>query len=354
MDALVENKKEQIENPLEITSSRLFPVWLGAQKASLIFTTYQVGKVFTISASEGKLQVSERTFPRCMGIGVSEDRNTFWMSSLFQIWRFENSLGKGSFEGFDKVYLPQAAYTTGDLDIHDIIVGKSGKPVFVNTLFNCLATSSETHSFRPLWKPPFISRLVPEDRCHLNGLADIDGEPAYASMVGTADVIDGWRSHRTSGGVIMDVRTNEIVCEGLSMPHSPRWYKGELYLLEAGTGYFGKVNFATKSFERITFCPGFLRGLDFIGNYAVVGMSSMRKNSNFKDLPLEDNLKGVKAEAKCGLHIINLETGAVEQWVRIEGVIEELYDVRVLNGVMKPLLIGTKKDEIRTMVSIED
>ena len=51
-----------------------------------------------------------------------------------------------------------------------------------NTLFSCLAAASPTHTFRPLWRPPFVSRLAPEDRCHLNGLALRDGEPRYVTI----------------------------------------------------------------------------------------------------------------------------------------------------------------------------
>jgi uncharacterized protein (TIGR03032 family) len=350
MEQLVEEKPK-----FELSTSRQFPGWLAAQQSSIVFTTYQVGKVFMLGTnSDGSLHVTERSFPRCMGLGTVAGSNTFWMSSLWQLWRFENSLPSGRFKDYDKVYLPQAAYTTGDLDIHDVMIAEDGRPVFVNTLFSCLATISETHSFKPLWKPPFISKLAPEDRCHLNGLAERDGKPAYVTMVGTSDVSDGWREHRVNGGLVMDVQTNEVVCEGLSMPHSPRWHNGKLYLLEAGTGYFGRVNLETKSFERIAFCPGFLRGLDFVGNHAVVGMSSVRKNKTFSGLPLDDNLKQANTSPRCGIQVVNLETGDTENWIRLEGIVDELYDVKVLKGVTKPLLIGTKKEDIRTMISIEE
>lgn len=349
-----ENQTQESKSSFELSTSRQFQNWVKAEHISLIFTTYQVGKVFMLGThTDGSLHVTERTFNRCMGLGTVKEANTFWLSSLFQLWRFDNSLTSGRFNDYDKVYLPQAAYTTGDLDIHDIIIGEDGRPVFVNTLFSCLATVSESHSFKPVWQPPFISKLVPEDRCHLNGLAEKDGKPAHVTMVGRSDASDGWRDHRQNGGLVMDVQTNEIVCEGLSMPHSPRWYNGRLYILEAGTGYFGYVDLENKQFEKIAFCPGFLRGLDFTGNYAVVGMSSVRKNKTFSGLALDENLKAANTEPRCGIQIINLETGAAEHWVRLEGIIEELYDVKVLTGVKRPLLIGTKKDDIRTMISID-
>jgi uncharacterized protein (TIGR03032 family) len=103
-------------------------------------------------------------------MGLWGDDQTLYLSTLFQLWRFENSLDPGeTYQGYDRLYVPQLGWTTGDLDIHDIAVDAQGCPVFVNTLFSCLATVSERHSFIPLWQPPFITKLAAEDRCHLNG-----------------------------------------------------------------------------------------------------------------------------------------------------------------------------------------
>ncbi len=88
--------------------------------------------------------------------------------------------------------MPQLAYTTGDIDAHDLVVDKSGKVIFINTLFSCLATVHERYSFEPLWQPPFISKLAGEDRCHLNGLAMRDGEVRYVTTVSQTDIYEGW------------------------------------------------------------------------------------------------------------------------------------------------------------------
>jgi len=338
----------------EILTSRHFAGWLAEQRASIAFTTYQVGKIFIMGLNpDGKLHLTERTFNRAMGLGGNGQ--TLWMSSLFQLWRFENSLSAGeSYQGYDRVFIPQMAYTTGDLDIHDIVVSPESYPVFVNTLFSCLATLSETHSFQPFWTPPFISKLAPEDRCHLNGLAAVEGEPAYITAVSRSDAADGWRDHRADGGIVMDVRCNEIVCAGLSMPHSPRWYRNRLWLLEAGSGFLGYLDPQTGHFERVCFCPGFLRGLTFLGDYALVGMSDARENRTFSGLALEDHLHERHSQARCGIHIINLQTGNTEHWVRMEGLVEELYDVLALPGPRRPLIIGVQKEEIRKMISIQE
>ncbi|MES2264889.1 MAG: TIGR03032 family protein [Pseudomonadota bacterium] len=340
---------------LEVSTSRQMLAWLAEQNLSIALTTYQIGKLFFLGLKpSGELSVFERSFNRCMGLCQTAGDNGLYMSTLYQIWRFENLFEPGQRQdGYDRLYLPQLAYTTGDLDVHDMAVGVDGKLVFVNTLFGCLATLSDTHSFKPLWQPPFISKLAAEDRCHLNGLAMQDGSPAYVTATSTSDVADGWRDHRADGGVVIDVRSNEIVLRGLSMPHSPRWHNGKLWLLDSGTGYFGYADLDAGRFVPVCFCPGYLRGLSFHGDYALVGLSKPRHNKTFQGLALDANLKQRNAEPRCGLQVIDLRSGDAVHWLRMEGVVDELYDVVALPGVRRPMALGLKTDEIRRVLSIE-
>jgi uncharacterized protein (TIGR03032 family) len=177
-------------------------------------------------------------------------------------------------------------------------------------------------------------------------------------MVSRSDVSDGWRDRRHGGGLLMDVRTNEVVCEGLSMPHSPRIHPDDpnrVWLLNAGTGFFGYVDAAAGdgAFHEIAFCPGFLRGLTFIGDRAVVGLSASRENRTFSGLPLDENLASRDAEARCALHVIGLDSGTTHDWLRIEGVVNELYDVVALRNVARPKLLGFKTDEIRRVLRVD-
>ena len=337
----------------EITTSRQFSSWLSETKISLAFTTYQAGKVFFLGLQpDGRLSVFERTFNRCLGLW--SNGQSIWMTSLYQLWRFENVLEAGqAANGFDRVYVPQVAYTTGDIDIHDVTVEDSGRVVFVNTLFGCLATASETHSFAPIWKPPFLSKLAAEDRCHLNGVALEDGKAKYVTMVSQSDAADGWRDKRRGGGCVMDITTDEtLIAGGLSMPHSPRVHQGKLWLLDSGTGYMGYVDRQTGKFERVAFCPGYMRGLSLIGDFAIVGLSQCRENRTFQGLDLDENLKSKGVEARCGLCVIDLRSGDVVHWLRLEGVVQELYDVVVLPGVRRPQAIGLVSDEIRRVLSV--
>ncbi|MBD1806731.1 TIGR03032 family protein [Microcoleus sp. FACHB-SPT15] len=358
---------------LEISASRQFTSWLAEQNLSLAFTTYQAGKVFFIGLQpNGQLSVFERTFERCMGLYA--EGSTLYMSSLYQLWRFENALSAGQVHnGYDAVYVPQVGYITGDLDVHDVVVEVPplirgvqetqnfvspltkeglGGVIFVNTLFSCLATVSEKYSFIPLWQPPFISKLAAEDRCHLNGLAQRDGQPRYVTAVSQSDVADGWRDRRRDGGCVIDISSNEVILTGLSMPHSPRWYRDKLWLLNSGTGEFGYVDMERGIFEPVAFCPGYMRGCAFSGDFAIVGLSKPRHNRTFSGLSLDDNLRAKDAEPRCGLLVIDLRNGDIVHSLRIEGVVEELYDVQVLPGVRRPMAIGFRTDEIRRVVTM--
>jgi uncharacterized protein (TIGR03032 family) len=348
---------------LALTASRGKVSWMARERVSFAFTTYQAGKMFMVGLQpDGRLSVFERTFNRCMGLHADDAAQTLWMTSLYQLWRFENYVpgGGATGDGYDRLYVPTLGHTTGDVDIHDLHVRADGSPVFVVTLFNCLATVDAERSFAPIWKPPFVSQLVAEDRCHLNGMAvdPATREPAYVTMVSRSDVSDGWRDRREGGGILMDVRTNEVVAEGLSMPHSPRVhpdFPGKVWLLNAGTGFLGYVDVGAgdTTFHEVAFCPGFLRGMSFVGRKALVGLSAARENRTFSGLPLDENLKSRDAEARCAIHVVDLDTGSTDDWLRVEGVVHELYDVVALRGVVRPKLLGFKTDEIRRTLRVD-
>ena len=339
---------------VEVTASPGFPAWLAEQQVSLAFTTYQAGKLFLLGRhGDGRLSIFERTFNRCMGLWA--DGQTLWLATLFQLWRLENALRPGElYQGFDRLYVPRAGYTTGDLDVHDVAVDGAGRVVFVATLFGCLATLSARHSFAPLWRPPFLSKLAAEDRCHLNGLALEDGRVRYVTVVSASDVADGWRDRRRDGGLALEVPGGRVVVGGLSMPHSPRAYRGRLWLLNSGVGFLGSAPPAGGAFEPLTFCPGYLRGLALVGDYAVVGLSRPRHDKTFGGLALEEELARRGAEPRCGLHVIDLRSGDVAHWVRIEGMVRELYDVAILPGVRRPMAFGFKTDEVRRTIAVGD
>ncbi len=337
---------------LELQTSRQFPNFMAEQRISLAVTTYQAGKLFLLGLRpDGRLSVFERTLERCMGLCIDQDM--LHVATLYQIWRFQNVLAPGAFhQEHDALFSPRMSWVTGDLDVHDLALLPDGRPVFANTLFSCLATVSDNDSFTPVWKPRFISRLAAEDRCHLNGLAMRDGKPAYVTAVGRSDVADGWREHRREGGCVIDVESGEIVAGGLSMPHSPRLHNGRLWLLNSGTGEFGWVDPKAGRFEPVAFCPGYMRGLSFVGDFALVGLSLPRDNRTFNGLALNEALVARGAEARCAILVIDLRTGDTVHWVRFTGVVQELYDVAAIPGVRRPSAIGFRSDEIRRVITV--
>lgn len=350
-------KEQTKQTKIDINFSGGLANFLSSQGLSFAFTSYQTGRLYLIGFGlDGKLSLHEAQYPQAMG--VVGDQNRIYLGTQTQLVRMENVLQPDQLanEKHDKLYVPRNMQTMGAIDFHEVGIRKNGSVVIVNTRFSCLCEPSLTHSFKPIWKPEFISKLAPEDRCHLNGLAMVDGEPQYVTAVCKSDVVDGWRDRRHDGGIIIDVKTNKIVAEGLSMPHSPRWHQGKLWVLNSGTGELGwinkKVQNKSKRFTPVAFCPGFLRGLSFSGHYAFVTLSKPRYK-RFDGLALADKLEEKDADAWCGVQIISLQTGDVVQWLRLDGGIAELFDICTLPGVKNPLTLGPNSNEIREVITME-
>ncbi|MDJ0643199.1 MAG: TIGR03032 family protein [Erythrobacter sp.] len=332
---------------------------LAGLKASLAFTSYQSGFLYMLgSGPQGGAQLHQSGMPKPMGL-TADGAGKLVLSAGAQLIRFENILNPDQRinQVYDACFMPRTQYVTGQLDAHDVGVEADGQILFVNTRYNCLATVSERHSFKPVWQPSFISEIVDEDRCHLNGLAMRDGKPAYVTAVSRSNTIDGWRDRRADGGVVIDVERGEVVCEGLSMPHSPRWHDGKLWVLNSGTGDLGYVEFGQGgemgTFEPIAFCPGFMRGLSFHGGYAFVGLSRPRYK-RFEGLALDQRLKDADSEPWCGVQVIDLAKGTCVDWFRIDGDIGELYDVELVEGFSCPMTVSPNSPDAATLITFDD
>lgn len=355
-DTATPNGTQPAAEKVTYSMSPGFSGFLGTQGAALALSSYQSGKFYLLGQNaDGGLMVHERFFRKAMGICVPS-KDTLLLATLFQIVKFSNMLAPDQRINnlFDACYVPREIHVTGELDAHDIGLLKDGRPVFVNTLFNCLATPSARHSFTPIWKPPFISKIVKEDRCHLNGLAMQDGVPRYVTAVSKSDTIDGWRDRRADGGIVVDVASGEIVADGLSMPHSPRLYRDKLWVLDSGAGEFGwiepKGRGGKAEFRTLAFCPGFLRGLAFHGNYAFIGLSRPRYK-RFEGLALDRKLAETDSEPWCGVQVIDLDSGTCVHWFRLDGPVGELYDLGVVPGVIRPMALGLASQEILGLIT---
>lgn len=344
-----DDAQKELKAPFHLNFTPGFQAWLARHDSGIAFSTYAAGKVVMIGRGRGGgYAVSERTFDMAMAIASTDDG--FMLSMRHQVWRFANSLLPGQlYEGWDRLYLPRQAHVTGAVDVHDLAIDRKDRLLTVATGYNCVASLDMRGSFNPIWRPPFIDRIVSEDRCHLNGFCLENGMPAYVTLIGHSNTRGGWRDHRADGGMVMDMRNDKVVCQGLSMPHSPRLYQGKLWVLEAGTGWFGYVDRQSDTFVQVAWCPGFVRGLRFIGNYAIIGISKPRNNV-FEGLPLDDELHKRGVEPVCGIYMINISTGEIEHRIDITGSVEELYDVITLPGSFAPFLVGLQGDEAKKFV----
>ncbi|MBC2776400.1 TIGR03032 family protein [Parasphingopyxis marina] len=342
-----EEAAQAAEGKTNITVSRGMADWLISNKTSFAFTSYQTGQLFLVGiTADNKVSFNQQNFQRAMGVCYTPGR--LYLGSLFQVWRLENMLMPGQIgnKQFDMVLIPRNAQTVGDVDVHEVGIDAGGHVLFVNTKYSCLAQLDLVHSFKPIWKPPFISKLVGEDRCHLNGLAMDGGQPRFVTAVSRSDTVNGWRERRHEGGVLIEVETGRIVTDQLSMPHSPRVHDGKVYVLDSGRGQLVRVDPESGEKTDIAFCPGFLRGLSIHNGHAIVTISKPRDGS-FSGLALDGEMEKRDSEPWCGVLVINLANGDIAEWVRLDGHIVELFDVAAMPGVRCPMSIGPNTIEIR-------
>lgn len=325
------------------TQSDGFVALLHELGASLLVSTYQANKLLVVRAEGAGLSTLVRTFDRPMGMAV--DGRRLALGTRGQVWVYRDAPDVAArvepAGRHDACFLPRVSYLTGDIGVHD--VAWVGDDLWVvSTRFSCLATLSPEYSFVPRWRPPFITALVAEDRCHLNGLCVVDGQPKYVTALGVSDTRDGWRADKPRGGVVMDLPGGGVVARGLSMPHSPRWHDGRLWVLESGTGDVVRVDPATGGRESIVNLPGFTRGLALAGHYAFVGLSKIRAKSAMDGVPLAAR----RGELTCGVAAVDLRSGSVVGTLEFQTAVEEIYDVRLLPGVRYPEVVGFQKEDV--------
>jgi uncharacterized protein (TIGR03032 family) len=330
-------------SPLRSVFTSSFPALLREIGGSLLVSTYQSGRVVMLRADGDSLNTHFRSFENPMGMALGP--RYLALGTARHVWEYRDVPAAARHlqpaGRHDACFLPRASHVTGDIRVHDMAF--AGDELWVvNTRFSCLCTLDRDHSFVPRWRPPFISALAPEDRCHLNGLAVVGGRPRYVTALGRSDAPDGWRETKASGGLLIDIEkgeSGETVAGGLSMPHSPRWHAGRLWVLESGKGELGVVDLATGRVDPVAQLPGFTRGLAFAGPYAFVGLSQVRE-SVFGGLPLGERLK----ERVCGVWAIDVRTGATVAFLRFEDAVQEIFEVTLLPGLRFPELLEPDGD----------
>ena len=304
---------------------------------SLAVSTYQAGKVILVRADGATLNTHFRAFGKPMGIAA--DRSRLTIGGTNTVWYYRNVPAvapKLEPQGkHDACYLPRRIHVTGDIDIHEMAYDRDDALWVVNTRFGCLCTLDAEHSFTPRWRPPFVSAYAPEDRCHLNGLALVEGRPKYVTALGETDTAGGWRANKRNGGILMDIETDAILLRGLSMPHSPRWYQGKLWLLESGQGSLAVADLKHGTWRTVAQLPGYTRGIDFLGPLAFIGLSQVRESATFSGIPLVERLR----ERTCGVWVVHIESGETLGFLRFEAGVQEIFAVQVLPGMRFPEIL---------------
>jgi uncharacterized protein (TIGR03032 family) len=180
----------------------------------------------------------------------------------------------------------------------------------------------------------------------------VDGKPKWVTALGETDTAGGWRENKKSGGVLVDVDSHEIVARNLSMPHSPRWHVGRLWLLESGTGSLGTVELATGKYEPVVHLDGFTRGLEMVGNLAFIGLSQVRESAIFSGIQITERLQ--EAERTCGVWVVDIERGQVVAFLKFEEAVQEIFAVALLSGSRFPDLINDNAELVGSSFVLPD
>jgi uncharacterized protein (TIGR03032 family) len=368
------NKSQQLP-PLRSVHTNTFAQILAQSKLSIAVTTYQAGKLVILRSElrEGQPVVNThfRGFQKPMGFAWEPGR--FAIGTSAEIWEFHDmpavarKLDASAFPfPCDAVFLPRLCHFTGDIQVHEMAwvpcqsaaetTGDSKGQKFselwyVNTRFSCLGTRNNVYSFEPRWQPPFVTALAPEDRCHLNGIAIRHCEIRYATALGETDSPAGWRENKRSGGILMDVKANEVITRGLSMPHSPRWHNGKLWILESGNGGVGIIDSQTGVYRELCRLPGFTRGLDFAGPFAFVGLSQVRESAVFSGIAIAEV---PQAERCCGVWAVDTRTGQIVGFVKFTDAVQEIFAVQVLIEIRCPEVLNEGEKQIAESYELAD
>jgi uncharacterized protein (TIGR03032 family) len=325
----------QESRDIRCTHSDGLPALLARLRLSVLISTYQTGHLIVLAARQGRLVLTFHQFERAMGIAVKP--GTIAVCTRKEVWFLRDApdiAAKLQPSGcHDACFLARTTHFTGDIQTHESAwVG--GEFWVVNTLFSCLAALHPSYSFAPRWRPPFVSALRPEDRCHLNGLAVADGQPRYVTALAETDAPAGWRAVKHRGGCLIEVPSGRLLARGLSLPHSPRMVDNQIYFLQSGEGRLDVADAQNGQVTEVAPLPGVTRGLAIQGGFAFVGLS--RARPTLEGVPIVAQ----RDQLRCGLWVVDLRTGAVAAHLEFLTGVEEIFDVQVLPGIVFPYVSG--------------
>jgi len=319
-------------------SDRL-PALLTELRLSVLISTYQTGHLVVVSVREGRLTLSFHQFERAMGVAAKP--GTIAVCTRKEVWflRAAPDIAAKLQGPYDACFLARTSHFTDDIHAHEAawvgVGGGQGVEFWiVNTLFSCLCALDPHYSFAPRWRPPFLSALRPEDRCHLNGMAVVGGQPRYVTALAESDTPAGWRAVKHNGGCLIEVPSGRLLSRGLSLPHSPRVEGKQIFFLHSGQGELAVADPETGRVTPVAPVPGVSRGLDLHGGYAFVGLSKARPT--LEGVPIVAD----RDKLRCGLWVVDLRTGAIAAHLEFCTGVEEIFDVQALPGIVSPYISG--------------
>ncbi|MEZ9699765.1 TIGR03032 family protein [Vibrio sp. 10N.261.46.E12] len=346
---------------------------------TIMLSSYQSEKVIMLRTDGEELDIVYKNFPRPMGIAANEgklvlgsfnqlinfhrddelldmlkkplqtiDEDITAPTLLSSISKPAKTIGKRNAkfqpvdERVDACFIARSTHLTGMLNTHDLVI-RENTLWGVSSSFSCICTFDPEFSFSPYWIPPFISAVKPEDRCHLNGLAMKGDKPGFVTTFSTTDSAAQWREQScVNSGTIIDVENNELLVDGLFMPHSPRYHQDKVYYCDSGFGWLSSIDPGTGTNDIIAELPGFTRGLDIVGNLAFVGTSQIRA-SNIKHPAQRSRFD----KTVSGVSVINIETGETVGQIEFKNGLEQIYDIKLIPNTTFPELIEPSHPRMR-------
>ncbi len=340
------------ETPAGLTEcSRLFGHWLASENAVLAISSLD-DRGLAFGGLDDKRQPTFGMFDY-PGIGAiaSAPDGSLWLSQKLGLWKLENGARTGGFTAQKKdVYLPRLQHITGDLGITDLAVDGNGALLICSGTYSMVGKACADASIEPVWKPPFITKFSSENRCGLSGLGLYDAPRHCVSLWSRSDQPHGWKKDYLESGLVMTIQDGSILCEGLTLPRAPRWGQGGLFLLNAGTAEFGRVDLDSKRFVPLCQCPAYPTGLALHGHWAVIAVTE--ESPDLPGLPAHDSFASRGIKPFCGLLLVDTRTGDIAHNARFENSMKQVTSVAVITRTHGAVALGAADEKHFPLVTL--
>lgn len=278
-------------------------------RLTLVVTREYEHLVVALSVADGRPVVSYLPLPHPNGLALTPDGHALMVAStrspnaIFEVRAADPGAGA------TPVLLPTTTrFLPGQTYLHDLAF--IGGELHANAVGHNTVIRISADGVHDAWWPRSVEHDGMPDRTanHLQ-LNSIAAGPTVWDSFFTASVASPGarfrpghrRFHADQRGVVFSGRTREPIVEGLTRPHSIRFHGDELWLANSGYAEVGRID--GPSFEVVQRLPGWTRGLAITRDVAFVGTSRI--------LPrFRSYAPGVTTET-CGVHILDLQTGAV-------------------------------------------